>query len=95
MEYIVREGQNILDVALLMTGSVEGAVMLCLENNLSLTETLADGMSLSCSAVTDADVVRRYSVQDISPATALTADDAILAQGGIDFMGIEIDFIVS
>ena len=41
-------------------------------------------------------LVRRYGVQKIEPATALSAEEmSALAQEGINFMGIEIDFIVS
>lgn len=44
----------------------------------------------------NADTVRRYSVQGIQPATALSEEEmAALAQEGINFMGIEIDFVVS
>ena len=96
MEVKVKDRQNLLDMAVQIAGSMEAAFDLAVANGVSLTDTLDDGQILDTVAAENADTVRRYSVQGIQPATALDENDIVaLAQGGINFMGIEIDFIVS
>ena len=88
MEVKVKDRQSLLDMAVQTAGSMEAAFGLAAANGVSLTDTLADGQVL--------DTVRRYSVQGIQPATALSEEEmAALAQEGINFMGVEIDFVVS
>ena len=96
MEVKVKDRQSLLDMAVQTAGSMEAAFDLAVANGVSLTDTLDDGQILDTVAAENADTVRRYSVQGIQPATALDENDMVaLAQGGINFMGIEIDFIVS
>lgn len=96
MEVKVKDRQSLLDMAVQTAGSMEAAFRLCEANGLGITDTLQDGQVLDTVAAENADTVRRYSVQGIQPATALSAEEmAALAQEGINFMGIEIDFAVS
>lgn len=96
MEVKVKDRQSLLDMAVQTAGSMEAAFGLAAANGVSLTDTLTDGQVLDTVAVENADTVRRYSVQGIQPATALIEEEmAALAQEGINFMGIEIDFVVS
>lgn len=96
MEVKVKDRQSLLDMAVQTSGSMEAAFGLAAANGVSLTDTLADGQVLDTMAAENADTVRRYSVQAIQPATALSEEEmAALAQEGINFMGIEIDFVVS
>ena len=96
MEVKVKDRQSLLDMAVQTAGSMEAAFDLAAANGVSLTDTLADGQVLDTVAAENADTVRRYSVQGIQPATALNEEEmAALAQEGINFMGIEIDFVVS
>lgn len=96
MEVKVKDRQSLLDMAVQTSGSMEAAFGLAAANGVSLTDTLADGQVLDTVAAENADTVRRYSVQCIQPATALSEEEmAALAQEGINFMGIEIDFVVS
>lgn len=96
MEVKVKDRQSLLDMAVQTSGSMEAAFGLAAANGVSLTDTLADGQVLDTVAAENADTVRRYSVQGIQPATALSEEKmAALAQEGINFMGIEIDFVVS
>lgn len=96
MEVKVKDRQSLLDMAVQTAGSMEVAFDLSDANDVSLTDTLRDGQVLDTVAARNADTVRRYGVQDIQPATALSEEEmAALAQEGINFMGIEIDFIVS
>ena len=96
MEVKVKDRQSLLDMAVETAGSMEAAFRLSEANDVSLTDTLADGQVLDTVAAENADTVRRYKAQNLHPATALSEEEmAALAQEGINFMGIEIDFIVS
>ena len=96
MEVKVKDRQSLLDMAVQTAGSMEAAFDLAAANGVSLTDILVDGQVLDTVATKHADTVRRYSTQGIQPATALSKEEmAVLAQEGINFMGIEIDFIVS
>ena len=69
--YIVTEGQNLYDVALHLTGSVEGIVDLLICNPaLSLADTLRSGDELvyTDGFVINADVVAKYRREQIVPA---------------------------
>lgn len=96
MEVTVKDRQSLLDMALQTAGSMEAAFGIAEAGGLALTDTLQDGQTLETVKAVDAAVVRRYAAQGVEPATALTDEETErLAQEGIDFMGIEIDFIVS
>lgn len=70
-KYTVTEGQNLYDVALHLTGSIEGIVDLLICNPaLSLADTLRSGDELfyTDDFVINADVVARYRREQIVPA---------------------------
>lgn len=69
-----REGQCLVDVALEVTGAVEGAWTLALLNGLSLTWDLELGQEIGYEAdsVEDARVVSRYEAEGVHPATAVS-----------------------
>ena len=70
-KYTVTEGQNLYDVALHLTGSIEGIVDLLICNPaLSLADTLRSGDELvnTDDYVINADVVARYRREQIVPA---------------------------
>ena len=70
-KYTVTEGQNLYDVALHLTGSIEGIVDLLICNPaLSLADTLRSGDALfyTDGFVINADVVARYRREQIVPA---------------------------
>lgn len=69
--YTVTEGQNLYDVALHLTGSIEGIVDLLICNpTLSLADTLHSGDELiyTDNFVIDADVVAKYCNERLVPA---------------------------
>ena len=96
MEVLVRSGQNLLDIALQTAGALEAAFLISTTAGVSLTDTLTDGEKLPIVKEHRHEVVTNYKADAVFPATALTEEDyTTLAQEGIEFMGIEIDFIVS
>lgn len=93
----VTSRQSVLDIALQHCGSLEAAFDIAQSNGISLTDDLTTGQSMSVPDATDAEMAQHYGVNNICPATAITQDEinAILATGeGIEFWGIEYDFIV-
>lgn len=96
MEVKAKDRQSLPDMALQTAGSMEAACRLAQANDVSITDPLQEGQVLTTTTVENADNVRRYAAQHIEPATAPDAEEMTsLVQEGIDFMGIEIDFIVS
>ena len=80
--------QSLIDVALQTSGSVEGALGMSIKNDIPVSGELAP--------VVDKLVLGRYEARGVRPATDISAEDlACVPYGGIGFMGIEIDFIVS
>ncbi len=79
-------------------GSFEAAFALSERNDIALTDDLSAGQELEIATenIGNKRIVAALAVQDVRPATAISAEDAALVPwGGIGFMGIEIDFIVS
>lgn len=89
MQTIVKDRQNIMDVALKQTGSIEQAYTIALLNNVSLSEEMEAGTALLGASVTNPPVVNGF-VND--PATR---DGLPVIPGGIDYMQIQTDFKVS
>lgn len=94
----IKVGQSIVDIALQATGNADQALPIALSNGLCLTEQLTPGAILEIPQGThvDMDVLEVYREKNILPATATTSQqEALNPFGGIEYMGIEIDFIVS
>jgi len=89
----VLAGQSILDVAIQHAGSIEAAFELATRNDISLSDELTASEELLETEKVRADIVDYYTRRGFKPATGetLIGDN----KGGIEFMGIEIDFIVS
>ena len=89
--------QNLIDVALEHCGTFEAAMQIALLNGISLTDDLEPSVSLQTPEVEKKRVVTNFQSLRHAPATGITtAEIADIADGGegIDFWGIEIDFIV-
>lgn len=98
MRIIVHNRQSLPDMALQECGTFEAAFALAERNSLALTEELTAGQELEIAPehVIGKQVVVSLATQGVKPATAITEQDAALVPwGGIGFMGIEFDFIVS
>ena len=99
MKIKAKERQTLLDIALETEGTVAAVMEIAEANGLSVTDELEDGQELEVPEPTterEARTVRRYRAQGVEPATEVSAgEQAECPYGGIDFMGIEIDFEVS
>ena len=89
-------GQTLLDVAVVTAGSVEAVVALAVANGMSVTDTLENGQELELVEPVRRDVVRRFAVSGMEPATEISPEEAsVLLPGGIGFMAVQVDFVVS
>jgi len=92
----VLAGQSIFDMAIQHSGDVEAAFDLAFANDISITDERFVGEELLNIDVANRANFNYYSRRNLKPATGLTdfQFSGVLGEG-IDFMGIEIDFIVS
>ena len=93
----VLKGQSLLDIAVRDTGRADNALDIASANSMLPTDDLEPGiLALPGAGTTDPRTVDLYARRGLQPATGLTAGDMETAPfGGIEFMGIEIDFVVS
>lgn len=90
------DGQTLLDIVVQTTGSIEAVLEMAAINDISITDELKAGTSLVVSGVFNRTVADYFRVNGIIPKTGIRQADVENAPyGGINFMGIEIDFIVS
>lgn len=85
--------QSLLDVAMQCLGSADAALTLAERNGLSVSDEVEAGTELDLPDVADREMATYYAVNGHIPATGI-ADESVM-RGGINYMGIEIDFIVS
>lgn len=99
MKTTAKEGQTLLDIALQTGGHIETMLALAEANGMSITDRLEDGHVLTVPEPVeggDTRTVELYKAHKVEPATEASEDDmSACPYGGIGFMGIEIDFIVS
>ncbi len=96
MSVQVKNRQSLPDIALQEGGSMDAVVNLAIRNDVAISTTLEHETFLKKPVVSDQQTARLYALRKITPATDLTAEDLEAAPfGGIGYMGIEIDFIVS
>jgi len=91
-----QDRQSIIDIALQTSGDVSAALDLAIANDLNITDDLVLGSTLSTVDVVNRGVVNRYNEKKTTPATDISEEDSNNAPfGGIGYMGIELDFMVS
>lgn len=98
MEVTVKDRQSLLDIALQYGGGLESMFDIAVRNGINPTQELPDGLRLDISpaSVVMPEIATRYKVLGICPATALQRDDLTKCPcGGINYMSVEVDFIVS
>lgn len=90
------ERQSVLDIAIQTSGGVEAAFALSVKNDIAISAEIARDAELETVVVVDKTVLSRYEARNIRLATELSPEDLeAVPYGGIGFMGIEIDFVVS
>ena len=69
-----KDGQSLVDIALMVTGSAEGVWALALRNGLSVTGAIDGGAEVLWESedVEDARTASRYDAEGISPATEVS-----------------------
>ena len=94
MNIVVQARQSLPDIALQECGSFETVLALARRNDLSVTDDLAAGQTVTVlpEDIASKRVVERLAAQGVKPATAITED---IPFGGIGYMGIEVDFVVN
>ena len=95
---VTMNGQNLLDIALQATGDAGAALQLAIANGLCLTDDLEAEQTIDIPSdiASDANVRAFYKERNIHPATGVTnTDESTSPFEGIEYWGIEIDFIVS
>ena len=99
MKTTVKDRQSLLDMAVKQGGSIETAMAIAEANGINITDELADGQELEIPEPlmnAEARTSGRSATLGLEPATELSAEDIAACQyGGINYMGIEIDFEVS
>lgn len=74
MKIETREGQCLVDIALITTGATEGVWALALRNGVSVTGALPHGTEIAYEGedIEDSRIVSRYAAEGICPATEVT-----------------------
>lgn len=96
-EITVTSRQSLMDVALQHGGALDAIFDMAQANDRSLTDDLVAGDTLDVPEAQEPRVTQYYKVNNVMPATAITIAEIndILGMGeGIEFWGIEFDFIV-
>ena len=89
--------QSLFDVAVQHCGTMEAAFELAMLNGVALTDDLTPGTELSLTEPDDKSIVQTFDVNRYIPATGFTQSEIMGVMGldeGIEFWGIEFDFIV-
>lgn len=76
MKISVRDGQNLWDICLQYTGTIDGTFQLALANGLNLTDSLQADQQLEVpdGLQRDSDILTYFQDNDIVPATGLTQE---------------------
>lgn len=86
--------QSLADIAVRYTGDMENLFAIAAANDLALDAELAAGQEIEIPETdveSNTGVVRVFENNRLNPASADTQDTVL---GGIDYMGIQIDFWV-
>lgn len=89
-EVIVQPGQTLLDIAIQAGGDEEMVAELAIVNGIEVTKELTPGMVLQLIAPINKRIARLFREGPYYPATGYSGE-----LEGIDYWGIEYDFIVT
>ena len=99
MQHIILNRQSLLDIVIQECGSLDSIFSLAEQNNIAVTDDLPAGRELEYTLedITQKQVIISLANRGIKPATAISPEllaDGELLLEGIEFWGIEYDFIV-
>lgn len=86
--------QSLFDIAVQECGSVEAVFDFAALTGLSVTSDI-DAAEIKVPEVVDEKVVMTMRINSIKPATAITEENEAVPLGGIGYMAISVDFIIS
>lgn len=90
----VRARQTTVDIAMQQCGQADSIFDVAAANNMGITDELIPGNKVNAPDPVIVDVSAYFLRYNLFPASgAQTSDDEL--PGGIDFMAVEFDFIVS
>lgn len=90
----VLEAQSLFDISCQSLGSAEAAIQIALLNGISVTGDLRVSQELELPDVINKSMVTYYANKGLTPATGIT-DAEMVTLGGLGYMAIGIDFIIS
>ena len=93
MQVTSKQGQWLGDIAVREAGSIEAAVEMAINNNVSITDKMTVGSLLLRPLPADRRVMNYYNINNIYPATSMDVNERSFR--GIGYMAVEITFIVS
>lgn len=88
-------GQTLADLAVVHAGSLEAWLALASANGLSVTDDIRPETEIELSPVLRKDVVNQFALSGRQPATALHVESGVPLRGGVGYMAVGVDFIVS
>lgn len=96
MKITAADRQSLWDIALQTCGSIEAVFELAEANGLAVTDALAPGQVIEYSpdSIRDKQAARYYANNRVIPSTAIEEESTIMPEG-VEYWGIEFDFIVS
>ncbi len=96
MVITVLNNQNFLDIAIMYTGIVENSFDIAVFNEMSLTDQLTPGMSLTVpdDLETDPDTVSYFMRQSLQPAMGVNDSISVPEGKGVGWMKVSKDFKV-
>lgn len=92
MDLKTLNNQTLLDIAIQSGGSVNVVFDLAIENKISITDSLEAGKLLRYQTISEPEIVNYYKSKGLHPTTGILETRK---QGGVGYMAVGIDFIVS
>lgn len=98
-KYQVYQYQSFLDLAIQLTGTVENSFWIAQVNKMNPSDELSPGVEIEIpeELITNREILKYFTINKITPATALTEQDQDTITGceGIGCWAIGINFKVS
>jgi hypothetical protein len=91
----ILDRQSLADIAIQYCGDASAAYAIAELNDISVTNELNAGDELILPDAINSNLVNYYSNNGIVPATMVTDDDMSADDGGLGYMALGFDFIVS